>query len=139
MTSSIVAAVEADHISTEDQVPRPKGWDPLHYPQYDHIFQRLGYRVRRITTRIPYFIRRRLKTSPPPTRTPKPTETIIVKGKDCKLITDSELRREKAWIEDEKQIAGLRYSQNLPSSEFPDEFHLQSLIRSLEKPKTKKP
>lgn len=106
LTSSIVAAIEEDHISTEDHLARPPGWDALNYSQYDHIFEKVGYRIKRITT--PLYVPsayRHFKIPSPPTRTRStfrykhgPTELVVVRGNDYRVFTESQLSRKKNQV-----------------------------------------
>lgn len=96
MTSSMIAAIETNHVSTEDHLARPPGWDALNYSHYDYIFQKLGYRIKRITTPWqPSYIQWATRSTPK--WSGKPTETVIVKGDSFSIISrSSEMRRREA-------------------------------------------
>lgn len=134
MTSSLIEAIDLDHVSTEDHLAHPVGWDPLNYPEYDNLFASLGYRVRRITTTKKAFRRNMFNIAKfnIPTRTtpkytgPPPSKTIMLKGDDYRIYTNSELRRIKQRLEERDKY---RREHGLPeatSSEFPGSFSIPS-------------
>lgn len=92
MTSSIIRAIEEDHVSTEDHLRRPPGWDPLNYSYNDHIFEKLGYKIKRYTSRPPSWY---IKATTGKWTGPTPTETIVIRGKKCELITEKDVERKR--------------------------------------------
>lgn len=96
----MISDIESSHVSTEEHLARPPGWDPLKFPQYDSLFRRLGHNIKRITTktRIPQNPRNFKRVTPATFRTrihkrPTPSKTIRMRDKDYNTVSNNEFKR----------------------------------------------
>lgn len=109
LTSSIVRAIEEDHVSTEDHLARPPGWDAVNYSCYDHIFEGWGYRIIRRTTPwpTPAYLRGLTKTTAKWTGG-TPTETLFFLNNKMTVITRSE---------EQERMRNVKQAKYIPSKE----------------------